>query len=186
MKRETAMLNLGGCALIASLVGAFWLVSVKPSLARAQQAEELRVSMIEASTRVRTLEQLVRETGLEVQEASDQLESVSIRLVSIDERNTRLADLTALATEVGLDVDEVSPSDPVSGELFDEVKIRLRGRGSFPDVARFMHRLAAEQPDTEVRTFRTAGNGGGENKAVFEMWMVWRALPGTDSRGTSP
>lgn len=183
MKHNPAAIHLGGVCVLVVLTGGFWLTSIKPALARAREARALRASMVEASTRVHTLEQLARDTEIEVKEASEQLENVSIRLVSIDERNTRLSDLTSLATRVGLTVDEVSPSEPTSGEFFDEVRIRLRGRGSYPDVARFMHRLSEEQPDTEVRTFRTAGNG---YEGMFEMWLVWRALPSTDSRGTSP
>ncbi len=183
MKRTTTSLHVSGVVVLLAMVGAAWVVSVGPALARAQEADSVKRAVSEASQAVLELEQQEQKTRQEVEQASAQLESVSVKLVSIDERNVRLANLTALATESGLIVDEVSPSEPEKGDLFEMVTIRLRGRGAYSDLAGFMHDLASEHPDTEIRTFRTARTG---DEGSFEMRLVWRALPSTTKRRASP
>jgi len=183
MKRTTASLHLSGSVVLVALGAASWAVSIGPALARAHEADAVSQAVAEASQAVLELEQQEQRSRQEVEQASAQLESVSVKLVSIDERNSRLAELTALATDAGLVVDEVAPGEPGKGELFEMVTIRLRGRGAYSDLAGFMHRLSAEHPDTEIRTFRTARSG---NEGAFEMRLVWRALPSTTKRHASP
>ncbi len=183
MKRTTASLHLSGSVVLLALGAASWVVSIGPAMARAHEADAVKRSVTEASRTVLNLEHQEQRSRQEVEQASAQLESVSVKLVSIDERNSRLADLTALATGSGLIVDEVSPGEPEKGELFEMVTIRLRGRGAYSDLAGFMHSLASEHPDTEIRTFRTARSG---DEGSFEMRLVWRALPSRTNRRASP
>ncbi len=157
----------------------FYFASIRPAFERAERSSELAQAIDTASQGVLAAEQEEQRVRSELHRASSRLASVSIELVSIDARNERIAELTALADESGLAVDEITPGRVTSSELFDKVEIRLRGRGGYTDLARFIHLLSRDHPDTEVRTFRAVR---GVDIGTFEMLLVWRALPRAESQ----
>lgn len=172
-----------GLGVTAVILAVSWFTTVRPALERRNAVELLRSAVVETTHRVRTLELDTARAMREVAAASKALESVSVHLVSVDARNTRLAELTRLATTLGLTVDELSPQEPVKGELFDRVIIDVRGRGSYPDAAKYLHLIHDEFLDTEVRSFRITRNDG---NAIFEICLVWHASPSVRTRRDIP
>jgi Tfp pilus assembly protein PilO len=185
MKRKgnTLGIDLVGVCVLATTLIASWIMTLQPAGERRQEVDSLRLSIQETTHRVRSLEIDAASAQRDVAAAAKALESVSVRLVSVDARNSRLAELTRLASTLGLTVDELSPHEPVKGELFDRVLIDVRGRGSYPDAAMFLHLIHDEFLDTEVRSFRITRNDG---DAMFEIRLVWHATPSERLRRDIP
>lgn len=175
--------DMCGVLVLVACCAAAWMISIHPALQRTHQVEHLRTEILVAATQVRELEQRTTRAQHDLANASAELEHASVRLVSIDARNARLAELTTLASGLGLAVDELSPAEPAKGELFERVAIEIKGRGTYPALARFVHTLHADYPDTEVSSFRISRSGG---DAVYSLRLVWNATPSQRIRSANP
>lgn len=177
------LVHVGGTLTILAILAGMWVLTIRPAIERRDAVDALKLANERATHRVNSLELEVSAARRDVAKAAEELESASVRLVSVDARNSRLAEITSLAAGLGLSVDELSPGEPQRGELFSRVPIDMKGRASFPDFARFIHQLHGEFLDTDVSSFRIARSGG---DAVYTVRLVWHATPSERIRTGSP
>jgi len=91
--------------------------------------------------------------------------------------NAVLARISEQAVECDLKVDKLVPQPPQAGPRFKIVPIQLTGRGTFPNAARFLHRLRKELPDAGVVFLDLRGVRGDPGEAEFQFRIEWYAAP---------
>jgi Tfp pilus assembly protein PilO len=107
-----------------------------------------------------------------------EVEASPVKLAPATKLNLRLARIERSAQESGLLIDETRSSAVVMGERYDTVPIEVSGRGSYPDCARFLHRLQRDLPDVEVLGFElSASPDEARARPTFRFDLAWYAAP---------
>ena len=63
-----------------------------------------------------------------------------------------------MASTRDLQVDEVATSTPIDRDHFQIVPIKLRGEGTFPDIAGLLHDIHGAHADIRITSFELTGN----------------------------
>lgn len=171
----------GGGVVCAALAAGAYLFGVRPAMARhevqASRQFELRAARQKAAgllgQRNNAQNQLIA--------ADEALRNQTLRLQPASTVNQRLAALTEMATrECGLTIDEMRPGAPADGADSQTVPILIAGSGTYPNCAKFLHRLRKTFPDTAVRSFETTNNSASPDvpSATFQFELTWHAARG--------
>jgi len=95
-------------------------------------------------------------------------------------RNLRHTKLVAgMVTNIS-HADRTVTIHPADGPDYQTVPILIARSGTYPNCAKFLHRLRKEFPDTAVRSFETTNNSSSPDNptATFQVELVWHAAKG--------
>jgi len=169
-----------GVVVCGALIGAAYFGGLGPlALRRAEagaQRDELLRREREAADAAGTVESL----RARVRAANERLDAASVKLEPIDAANRRVATLTTKAAEKGLVIGEVSMGDPEAFPRFSVVRIHLRGTGSYPACAAFLHDVNNDHPDMKVTSLELVASekgADGSREAGFSIEFAWYAEP---------
>jgi Tfp pilus assembly protein PilO len=167
--------GLGLCAMLATL---WYYAGVRPLSEAAASREVLQGELAARDARY---DEAVRARSEQQQKAIDlqkQIDSDSIRLLTLDQLNARIAALNTLAKSYGLRIDEVRPASPVILPRYTTVAIHLAGAGTYADGARFLHALRTDLRDTGIVGFELRGEPEAPDKTpTFSFHLLWYAAP---------
>lgn len=168
------MAGLACCVLIAA---AGYVIAVMPVIRAERNVSSLRLQIGAGKTQADSLLHRTREVEQILHDVQSRLDDSSLELEPAERVNTRVDTLTRMASVCGLSLDEVLPRDPESKSLYRTVPIRMKGTGSYTDVAVFLHRLRTKLRDTAVRSLQVINDPTGESEPTFVFELVWYAAP---------
>jgi Tfp pilus assembly protein PilO len=165
------------CAAIS--FGAY-LAGIRPALAQHGEQNEQQVELQAARHKAANLVGARNAALAQVAAVNAELNNLPLRLEPASTVNHRLAALTALITDCKLGIDKTRAGTPVDVGDYQAVPIVITGTGTYPAVARFLHRVRKAFPDTAVRSFETANNSASAESptATFQFDLVWHAAKG--------
>lgn len=176
----TSMLKIyaaGAVVCAAVSVGTYFL-GVRPAIAGhadfVRRQHELKV----ARTKAAGLTGVRNNTQNQLNAVTEALKSQTLHLEPASTVNLRLTTLTELATrECKLAIDEMRPGPGVEASDYQVVPILIAGSGTYPNCAKFLHRLRERFPDTAVRSFETTNNSTSPDapSATFQFELAWHA-----------
>jgi Tfp pilus assembly protein PilO len=165
------------CAAIS--FGAYW-VGVRPALAQHEEQTQRQVELQAARHKAANLVGARNAALAQVAAVNAELNNLPLRLEPASTVNHRLAALTALIKDCKLGIDKTRAGAPVDAGDYQAVPIVITGTGTYPAVARFLHKVRTTFPDTAVRSFETANNSASAESptATFQFDLVWHAAKG--------
>lgn len=171
--RRAWMVDAGGGAILAALLGIGYLVGVRSHL-DARSAERAAQAELEALRGERAaIEGDLRLLEEDLASARERA-SRAVRLRREDDRNSVLAEISRIAGEAGLIVDEIVPGDREEIDGLVRVSIALRARGGAGGVVRLSGLLRERLAGVTIRTFEIAGDpfsDGGDR--MVSMGLSW-------------
>ena len=169
--------DLAGLACCLALAGVGYVVAVIPVVRSDRHVSDLRVEILASEKRTEQLVHRSRGIDQRMDNVNEQLVASSLQLEPAALVNTRVNILTRMASESGLSLDAVVPNQAEKGSLYRTVPIRIQGKGEYPDVAVFLHRLRTELRDTTVRSLQLVNDPTGSERPSFVFDLVWYAAP---------
>jgi Tfp pilus assembly protein PilO len=179
--RSVAKVYVCGGAVCAALTVGTYLFGVRPAVARYDEAVARQLELNAARQKAANLLGVRNSTQSQLNAVNEALKSRTLRLEPASTVNQRLSKLTDLATrECQLVIDEMRPMPPADGPDYQTVPILIAGSGTYPNCAKFLHRLRKDFPDTAVRSFETTNNSSSPDNptATFQVELVWHAAKG--------
>lgn len=165
-----------GAIVVLSLLGS--LLGLRPLTRQHDHTVAQRQELASTSQRAEAHGREEEAISQELKRIRSSLAASSLTLRTAADRNVRLARLTELAETHRLEVDGLTSSAIKHDEHYDMVPIELRGKGSFPDCAAFIHRLNSQFRDMSVNALEINGTPGLETAQVgFRFEMTWYAAP---------
>ena len=168
-----AILACAGAAAVAQFAG------VAPLLDAREREVQARAELSAKRTEARELEVIVGRLEQELHSVMEALENGQLELMDQSKLNQRLSELYTLAGECELEISGVTPAAGRDEELYAVVPITINGTGSYPQIARFMHRLRNEQGDMGVDAFDIT-RGEREGLSVMFKLYWYAALADSD------
>jgi Tfp pilus assembly protein PilO len=170
-----------GGAVCAAVTVAAYLFGVRPAVARYDETVARQLELNAARQKAANLLGARNSTQNQLNAVNEALKSLTLRLEPASTVNQRLSKLTDLATrECQLVIDEMRPMPPADGADYQTVPILIAGSGTYPNCAKFLHRLRKDFPDTAVHSFETTNNSSSPDNptATFQVELVWHAAKG--------
>ena len=170
----------GGIACAVFSAGAYF-VGIRPVLARYDEQANRQTELSSARKKAAGLVGARNNVASELNATNEALNNLTLHLAPASTVNQRLSNLTALATkECGLTIDEMRPGAVTEGADYQTVSILIAGSGTYPNCAKFLHRLRNVFPDTAVRSFETTNNSSSPDSpaATFQFELAWHASKG--------
>jgi len=177
--------GLVACLAVTAMA---WLLAISPSLdqlhQRAHRLQELSERRQKSAKLTASLGALRRKQAGTVQ-AINQLD---LRLDSANNANARMAAMTRLANDCQLTVDEVKPGQTLAFGQYQTLAMTLSGTGTYPAIARLLHRMHQEMRDTALESMDLSPeNGSAANSGVrFRLDFVWYAAPESARNAPAP
>ena len=164
-----------GAAVCAGLTLGAWVAVVRPLARHRDEYRARRAELASHRERADALASALGEWNRRLAEARQALERAPLRLEPESRINERLDRVTSLAVDGGLLIDEMQPGEPETARHYRVVPVKIVGKGSYPAVAAFLHRLRAQFPDTGTRSFEAVHSGPEpESSALtFHLELVW-------------
>ena len=176
-----AKVYLAAAVTCAALAAGAYFFGVRPAAGRHQAQAGREVELKAARKKAAALLTSRNAAQAQLDAANGALKNLTLRLESASTVNQRLASLTDLATkDCALVIDELRPGTiAASGDCLT-VPILIAGSGTYPNCAKFLHRLRQKYPDTAVRSFETTNNSASPDapSATFQFELVWHAAKG--------
>jgi Tfp pilus assembly protein PilO len=168
-------------AVCAAMAAGAYLFGVRPASARYDDYVARQAELRAARQKAANLLGVRNATQNQLNAVNDALQKLTLRLEPASTVNQRLSKLTDLATrECQLVIDEMRPMPPADGADYQTVPILIAGSGTYPNCAKFLHRLRRDFPDTAVKSFETTNNSSSPDNptATFQVDLVWHAARG--------
>ncbi len=171
-------------ALVILAAGA-WFVWSERIHARAERASQLAAAERLRDDLAKAEDRLSRQLGV-LGEAETLVQADKALVRSLAIRNEVLGQITQLAGDSGLAVDALSPRTPRSKPPIHVVDMGLTGRGTFPDLLRFLRRAKQIMPDIRVEAILVSGEAGRATPDLaFKIDLAWHAVS-ADSAAAAP
>jgi Tfp pilus assembly protein PilO len=170
-----------GGAVCAALTAGAYLFGVRPAVARYDEHVARQLELKAARQKAANLVGVRNNTQSQLNAVNESVKNLTLRLEPASTVNQRLSKLTDLATrECQLVIDEMRPMPPADGPDYQTVPILIAGSGTYPNCARFLHRLRQAFQDTAVKSFETTNNSSSPDNptATFQVELVWHAAKG--------
>lgn len=166
------------CALLSA--GAYFF-GVRPAAARHEEQASRHLELKAARKKAAALLTARNAAQAQLQSIETALKSQTLRLEPASTVNHRLAKITDLATkDCHLVIDELRPGVIAESGDYQSIQIFIAGSGTYPNCAKFLHRLRQKFPDTAVRSFETTNNSASPDApaATFQFELAWHAAKG--------
>lgn len=165
----------------AASIGVLMLIGVglaAPAWARRNQMDAMRASLGAAEARLQRTHDSVDQARRETTALQAKLDTAASTFTGRQTLDQRLVDVSSIASEFGLVVDSVEPGSTVKkpeGEL--ATAINASGRGPYPAVLAFVHRLRERAPDVTLDSVEFSATS--DRQCTFHLAMSWWAAPVT-------
>lgn len=169
---------VAGAIVCLGLSAGTYFVGVRPAIARHGEQSTRQADLRDARQKAAELLGTRNSTQTQLNAVNEALKRQSLRLRPASTVNQRLASLTELATrECQLVIDEMRPGVVVESADSQAVPILIAGSGTYPNCAKFLHKLRQTFPDTAVRSFETTNNSASPDRpaATFQFELTWHA-----------
>ncbi len=176
LKRATTEWRMDsiGVAVFIALTGLAYLLEFEPAM---RDRDALRAGATELADKRETstrLQSTIYSLNNQIQ-ARQAAQATELKLQPPTQINDRLSALSTLATDHGLTVEAIEPGEAKGAVRYSTIPIRILGRGKYPQVARFIHALRTELPDTSVTDL--AISGAGDTAPTVTLNLLWYAAP---------
>jgi Tfp pilus assembly protein PilO len=170
-----------GAAVCAALTAAAYLFGVRPAVARYDDYVAQQLEFKTARQKAAGLLGVRNSTQNQLNAVNESLKNLTLRLEPASTVNQRLGKLTELATrDCQLVIDEMRPMAATDGADYQTVPLLIAGSGTYPNCAKFLHRVRKDFPDTAVKSFETTNNSASPDNptATFQVELLWHATKG--------
>ena len=187
----TGRFNSGGAALArtyaagavvcAALSAGAYLFGIRPAQARHEEHATRHLELVAARKKASGLLAARNTVQAQLQTVEAALKNTALRLEPASTVNQRVASLTELATkDCQLMIDELRPGPATPSGDCQTIQIQIAGSGTYPNCAKFLHKLRQKFPDTAVRSFETTNNSASPDApaATFHFDLLWHAAKG--------
>ena len=168
-------------AVCAAMTTAAYLFGVRPAVARYDDYVARQLELKAARQKAAGLLGVRNSTQNLLNTANESLKNLPLHLEPASTVNQRLGRLTDLATkECQLVIDEMRPMPAADGADYQTVPLLIAGSGTYPNCAKFLHRVRKDFPDTAVKSFETTNNSASPDNptATFQVELLWHAAKG--------
>src|SRR3954451_18836198 len=149
-----------GVAIFVSLTALAYFLQFEPAM---RDRDAVRAGIAELSDKRQTISKL-QQTTVAINNQIKSLNSAQeheLKLLPPADVNDRLSAYSALAQELGLQIEALEPGEATASGRYSTVPIRMNGRGTYPQFARFIRKLREKLPDTSVTEMNISGGGDG-------------------------
>lgn len=175
-------IDVGGVTACMILTALAYVGVVRPVASERAALATLRGEVAAEERKENAIQTAQRRIESELALVRGELEASPVRLEAVAKLNQRLARIEKTAEESGLLIHKTSSSEAVSGNRYDTVPIEVSGSGTYPDCARFLHRLKQDLPEVEVLGFElSASPGEPRARPAFRFDLAWYAAPAVAS-----
>jgi Tfp pilus assembly protein PilO len=178
---SVAKVYVCGAAVCAALTSAAYLFGVRPAVARYDDYVARQLELKTARQKAAGLLGIRNSTQNQLNAVNESLKNLTLRLEPASTVNQRLGRLTDLATkDCQLVIDEMRPMAAADGADYQTVPLLIAGSGTYPNCAKFLHKLRCNFPDTAVKSFETTNNSASPDNptATFQVELLWHASKG--------
>lgn len=159
-----------GASCCGAITTAVALGLVSPAIQHAHRNAALEQTLRDRRQTIAALSADLATSHRQRDDMRASLRRSTLTLAPSTEINARLASIAILAGEHGLSLDEIRAGSPAEGPNVEMLPIILRGAGSYPNCARFLHHLREKYPDTLIKALdTTAGSKGASSAFRFEL-----------------
>ena len=172
---------LAGAVTCVALSAGTYLFGVRPAVARHAELAGRQAELKTAKQKAAGLLGMKNNVQGQLNAANDALKGRALRLEPASTVNSRVLTLTLLAkNECHLEIEEMRPLATTEAADYVAVPILIAGSGTYPNCAKFLHRIRTRFPDTAVRSFETTNNSASPDSpsATFQFELVWHAAKG--------
>lgn len=181
IRRFGRMLHYAGVlATVLCVAAGYSLVHVPAIDAIAEtsaQIEELQLSIENAP--------VMRQQHHKV---SEKLTEVTTRIAEVQRRVPRDADageflkqVTRIATDEKLDIKDFTPEKPEMRNGYAEMRVTLRGTGSYASICKFIDRLAKLQRLSKVKDLTVSAEGNANEYPMTATLVIYFGLRGKEA-----
>jgi len=178
VRTDTLKVDAAGIVACALMGGAVYLFGLGPLINAQTTRESLDFEVLSLSEQVEVQTAATQAYGEALELIESRLGVEPVELRDAEGLSSLLAAISLSTQTHHLVVDALTPRIVEHDEAFDRIPIELRGQGSYPDVARFIHELRVSDPTIAVRMLDLRA-GSGEQPAVFHLELVWFVQPVT-------
>lgn len=164
-----------GVAVFVVLTAIAYFIEFEPAMRDRDALSAGSAALAEKRDTIAKLQSTIHTINGQIQ-AQQTAQANELKLQPPAQINDRLSTLSTLATDHGLTVEAIEPGEGTTAVRYSTVPIRINGRGKYPQVARFIHALRTELPDTAVTDISIAG-GGGDTAPTVTLNLLWYAAP---------
>ncbi len=171
-------IDAGAVAAIAALAALVYWVEVSASLDRYDAAIATAGEFESRQVKKRDIDNSIVVVRRQAEAAAKSLADAGFTLDSAGRVNQRLARLTELAATAGLQVEAIEPSAATASGHLAAISIRLRARGGYASVAKFIHQVRDRLPDCVIASMDlSAAPAIHEPPANVNIQISWYARP---------
>jgi len=129
-----------------------YFVGVRPAVARHEDHATRQLDLRAARQKAASLLATRNATQAQLNTTNEALKNLTLRLEPASTVNQRLSILTEVATrECQLVIDEMHPGTVVESAECQAIPILMAGSGTYPNCAKFLHKVRQKFPDTGNR-----------------------------------
>jgi len=164
-----------GVAVFVALTGLAYVLQFEPAM---RDREALRLgteTLADKREQIGKLQSTMHNMNGQIASLQTALDS-ELKLLPPSQINDRLSSVSTLAADHGLIVEAIEPGETSSAQRFSTIPIRITGRGTYPQLAKFIHALRSELPDISVTDISISGGGTGV-AATVSLNLLWYAGP---------
>lgn len=171
--RKIDLLGVGVCI---GLTAVAYLGLIDPAVQGHERYEEMQLQESDLTKQVRDLERQMAARRIDLGRTRDALEDERVELKPLSRLNQRLSRLTDLALATSLEVEEIRPAAVARQPEYSSVPIKLAGKGSYRDCAKFLHGVIEDLVDVGIASFELRSEGeAGLSTGRFVFNLVWYA-----------
>lgn len=169
-------IDLLGVAVCVGLTAVAYLGLIDPAMKGRQRYEQMQLQESDLTKQMRDMERQVSARRMDLEQTRDSVEEERVELEPVSHLNQRLSRLTDFALADSLEVEEILPAAVERQPRYSSVPIKLAGKGTYRDCAKFLHSLQDGLVDTGVSSFELRSEGeAGVSTGRFVFNLVWYA-----------
>lgn len=167
--------DIAGAVVLTFAGLAGYATVVRPHVVAGESFAHRQELAQEAESELRVLQGERETLRMELQQAMGELGTRSLQLRPAADLNRHLVAINDLGTSIGLKIDEMRTGAAQTRPGHVSTRIDVLGRGTYPDVARFIHEVGRQHRDTHALGLRLTA--GAENTSMFAVTLEWLAQP---------
>ena len=170
--------DAGALAAIAALAALVYWIEVSASLNRYDAVIATLGEFDSRQVKKRDIENSIIIVRRQAEAATKSLAEAGFTLDSAGRVNERLARIMELAASAGLQVEAIEPSGAAASGHLAAVPIRLRAKGGYASVAKFIHQVRDRLPDCVITSMELAAAPSINDPAAnVNIQIAWYARP---------
>lgn len=166
---------LGGSVLVCVCAATF-LLGVQPLFKAGIERADLEIELSTLERQVELQSMATTSYAAALSLIDERLLEHPVELGDREQVSDVLAWVAQAAESHDMVIDSLIPKPPESDQVFDRVPIEMRGRGTYPDVAAFLHEIRERDVTLATRSFDLRAEDS-TRLPTFSVELVWFVRP---------